>query len=100
MNDPLPSERPLPQLPPAMPWWVLPGIAAMVLLIFAAGMAAAFAIGNETQQTTMLTAAVTLSGLAVGYFFQSSLGSQKKDEAMARISLDAAAKGNAPGDQR
>jgi hypothetical protein len=94
MSDPMPLDRPLPQLPPVMPWGVLPGLAALVLLIFAGGFVAAFMWGNETQQTTMLTASVTLSGMAVGYFFQSSFGSQKKDETMARISIDAAATKN------
>jgi hypothetical protein len=94
MSDPMPLVRPLPPLPPVMPWAVLPGLAAMVLLIFAGGFVAAFIWGNETQQTTMLTASVTLSGMAVGYFFQSSFGSQKKDETMARISIDAASAKN------
>jgi len=60
-----------------MPWWVLPGLALIAEIIFSAGLALAFIRGNETQQTTMLTAAIGLSATAFGFFYQSSLGSKQ-----------------------
>src|SRR3954468_1850865 len=93
MNDPVTPEKPIQQQPPVIPWWVLPGLAVNAELIFAIGLWASFAFGNETQQTTMLTAAITLALMAGGFFFQSSLGSQKNQETMARISLNASSTG-------
>lgn len=72
-----------------MPWWVLPGLALIAEIIFAAGLALSFAFGNETQQTTMLTAAIGLSATAFGFFYQSSMSGRKKDETIASL-----AKGN------
>ncbi len=73
-------------MPPAtapMPWWVLPGLAAMVLAIFAGALGAMIAKGNETQITGMVQAIIVLTGTAIGYFFGSSAGSQKKDDVIA-----------------
>lgn len=64
------------------PWWVLPGLAAVVLAIFSGALVASLFVGNETLQTTMFTAAVAMAGTAVGYFFGSSAGSAKKDDAL------------------
>ncbi len=66
-----------------MPWWVLPGLAALVLMVFAGALAASCFVGDGTLRTTMFTAAVTLATGACGYYFGSSAGSQKKDETIA-----------------
>lgn len=72
-----------PRLPQPLPWWVMPCLGAMVLLLFGAGLIAAFAFGNETQQTTMLTATVTLATAVIAFYYGSSNGSQRKDDAIA-----------------
>lgn len=89
MSDIAIADRPEPILAPPMPWWVLPGLALIAEIIFACGMALSFAYGNETQQTTMLTAAIGLSATAFGFFYQSSISGRKKDETIASL-----AKGN------
>lgn len=66
-----------------LPWWVLPSLGAAVLVIFATALALAFIMGNETQETTMLTATVTLATGVVGYYYGSSASSAKKDAALA-----------------
>lgn len=68
-----------------VPWWVIPALGAMVFTIFWVALGLAFLWGNETQQTTMLTAAVTLSSGVLGYFFGSSSSNQRKDETIARM---------------
>lgn len=72
-----------PTPPTAQPWWVLPGLAAGVLLIFAGALIASCFVANATLQVQMFTAATALSGTAVGYFFQSSAGSARKTEIAA-----------------
>jgi hypothetical protein len=61
------------------PWWVLPGLALVILLIFAGALGAACKLGNDTLLTQMFTATVSLVMMAVGYFFGSSAGSAAKD---------------------
>lgn len=70
--------------PNQMPWWILPGLGALVLMIFAGAVVASCFIGNETLQTTMFTAAVTMAGGVVAFYWGSSQGSQKKDETIAQ----------------
>ena len=65
------------------PWWVLPGLAAMILTIFGGALVASCFIGNDTLQTQMFTGAFGLATAAVAYFFGSSKGSQDKDATMA-----------------
>lgn len=67
-----------------VPWWVLPGLGAMVLSGFFGALIASCFVGNETLQTTMFTAQVTMAAGVVGFYFGSSSGSQKKDDALAR----------------
>ena len=67
-----------------MPWWILPSLALLILLIFAGALVASCFVGDSTLRTTMFTAAVTLATGAVGYYFGSSAGSQKKDDQIAR----------------
>lgn len=76
------ARRAMSQTPQA-PWWALYALGAFVLAIFAGGLVASFAWGNDTQRTTMLTAAVTLAAGVAGYFYGSSKGSDKKDDTIA-----------------
>ena len=65
------------------PWWVLPGLAAMVLLVFAGALAASCALADTTLRTQMFTGAYGLATLSIGYFFGSSSGSARKDDVIA-----------------
>lgn len=73
------------------PWWVVPGLAGMILLIFAGALAASCVIGDTTMRTTMMTGALQLAGVAAGYYLGSSASSQKKDETIAASSAALAA---------
>lgn len=81
-TSPVPTVPPVAVTPPT-PWWVRPGLAALMLVIFGAATAAACFLGNETLLTTMFTATVTMTGLAIGFFFNSSASSDKKDDTIA-----------------
>jgi hypothetical protein len=76
----MPDDSPSPSI---LPWYILPGLAALVLVIFAAALVASLFLKNETLQTQMFTGAYGLATMAVGYFFGSSAGSAKKDDAAA-----------------
>lgn len=82
MSDVPPIVPPVPVSPP-YPWWVLPGLAAMILFIFGGALAATCFMDNDTLRTQMFTGAFGLATAAVAYFFGSSAGSQKKDDAAA-----------------
>lgn len=75
--------------PTAFPWWVLPGLALTVLVIFAGALAASVLLDDNTLRTQMFTGAYGLATLSVGYFFGSSAGSTKKDEAIAATAIKA-----------
>lgn len=77
----------MPDKPTILPWYILPSLATIVLLIFAAALIASLFLKNETLQTQMFTGAYGLATMAVGYFFGSSAGSAKKDDAAAADSL-------------
>jgi len=68
---------------PQLPWYALPSLAVMVMTIFAGALVASIFTHNETLQTQMFTGAYTLAAMAAGYFFGSSAGSAKKDDALA-----------------
>lgn len=76
------------------PWWVLPGLAALALLIYAGGMVASCFVGDTTLRTTMFAGAIPIATMGMQYFFGSSAGSQRKDETIAAQSTALA--GNAP----
>lgn len=91
MPDPL---SPMPVGPPAQgslpvellsraPWWMVPALATMVLLIFGALAVASCFIDNDTLRTHMFDTAASMFTLMVGYFFGSSAGSQRKDDVAA-----------------
>jgi hypothetical protein len=87
---PVPTQLPIPPLPtPPLPWWALPGLAFAVLLSLDGVTFAAFYTGDNTLKPVLATGMMTLAGVAVGYFFQSSAGSAKKDDVSA---ADSAAK--------
>lgn len=85
-----PDRRQGPGVPPsAFPWWTLPGLALAVLIIFAGALAASVMLEDNTLRTQMFTGAYGLATLSVGYFFGSSAGSSKKDEAIAATAIKA-----------
>jgi len=65
------------------PWWIVPGIAALSLMIFAGAVIASCFVGDTTLRTTMMTGALQLGMLAAGFYFGSSSSSQKKDDTIA-----------------
>jgi hypothetical protein len=67
MSDLLPTERPLPPLPPVMPWWVMPSLGGAVLAIFAGGVMGVFIIGDSTNLTSMIQAIINATLLVLGY---------------------------------
>lgn len=90
---PVPIPAPAPPGPPPMspgtvtaellaraPWWMVPGLATMVLMIFGGLAIASCFIDNDTLRTHMFDTAASMFTLMVGYFFGSSAGSQKKDD--------------------
>ena len=52
----------------------------MILFGFFGALIASCFVGNETLQTTMFTAQVTMAAGVVGFYFGTSYGSQKKDD--------------------
>ncbi len=74
---------------PALPYWILPGLAALVLLIFAGALAASCFFADGTLRTQMFTTAGAAMMLALGYYFGSSAGSAKKDETIAANTVNA-----------
>ena len=72
----------MPSSPP-MPWWALPGLAVIVLLIFAGALVGSFLIEDQAQRNILCGSAMNLAALALGYFFGSSTGSERKDKTIA-----------------
>lgn len=70
-----------------MPWWVLPGLASFVLVIFAGALAATMFLKNETLQTQMFTQAALLAALVAGFFFGNSVGKARQDDALAATAI-------------
>lgn len=83
MSDPSPPVPSPAAPPPPMPWYVLPGLAAMVLVIFAGTLVASCFFADTTLRTTMFTGAFSIAVTVVGFYFGSSSGSQKKDETIS-----------------
>lgn len=65
------------------PWWALYALAAAVLAVFAAALGAAYIAGDEKLAENLSIGALGAMTMALGYFFGSSQGSQKKDETIA-----------------
>ena len=68
------------------PWWMLPSLGVFVLLIFAGALTASCFMDNDTLRTQMFAIAGAGFTTALGFFFGSSAGSQKKDDANERLS--------------
>lgn len=66
-----------------MPWWVLPALAGMVLVIFAGALGASCFMDDTTLRTAMFQSAAAGFTTALGFYFGSSSGSQKKDDVIA-----------------
>lgn len=67
----------------AMPWWVVPGLAAIGMATFGGAVIGSAFVGDSTLRTTMFTATVTIAAGIVAFYFGSSASSQKKDEIIA-----------------
>jgi hypothetical protein len=76
------APSPAPATPP-LPWWVVPSLAYLMVLIFAAALAASCFLGNDTLRTQMFSTSVALAVGAAGFYFGSSKGSQDKDSTIA-----------------
>ncbi len=78
------------QLPSApYPWWVLPGLAAMILVIYAGALLLACTlVNNDTLRTSMLGSVPVVVMAAINYFFGSSAGSDKKSDVIASDSAN------------
>lgn len=69
---------------PQMPWWALPGLAAMIILTFDGTLIGVFVKGDPNLLIAMAQAVIQLAMLTLGYYFGSSAGSQKKDDTIAQ----------------
>lgn len=76
-------DRRAPQPLANLPWWVMPGLAAIVLAIFAGALIASCFLADNTLRTQMFTGAFGLATAVVAYFFGSSVGEKRKDDAAA-----------------
>jgi len=75
--------------PGAYPWYVLPALAGFVLLVFAAVAAASFLTNDATLRTQTANTWSNLAIAVVAYWYGSSAGSSKKDDALAATSIKA-----------
>jgi hypothetical protein len=82
MADPVPPPV-VPPPGPLLPWWVVPTLSYLILLIFAGALVASCVMGNDTLRTQMFSATVALATVAVSFYFGSSKGSQDKDATIA-----------------
>lgn len=73
--------------PVGYPWWVLPALAWFVLIIFAGVAAASFMTDDATLRTQAASTWSNLAIAVVAYWYGSSAGSTKKDEAAAATSI-------------
>lgn len=69
------------------PWWVLPALAWFVLLIFAGVAAASFMTNDATLRTQAASTWSNLAIAVVAYWYGSSAGSSKKDDALTATSI-------------
>jgi hypothetical protein len=81
-----------PTAPPTtspLPWWALPGLAVIILTIYAGGLVAVCFLNNDTLRTSYFGSVPVVVMTAINYFFGSSAGSDKKSDTIA---VDSAAK--------
>ena len=79
------------------PWWMLPTLGTFVLLIFAGALTASCFMDNDTLRTQMFAIAGAGFTTALGFFFGSSAGSQKKDDTNATLTAALAVSGPPAG---
>lgn len=79
-----------------MPWWALPGLALVAEMIFAGVLVATCFIDDKSLQAAMFGMAGAAAGQVMQYFFGSSAGSQKKDDAIANAAASRPAAPPAP----
>lgn len=79
--------------PPAqlLPWWALPGLAVIILLIYAGGLVAVCFLNNDTLRTSYFGSVPVVVMTAINYFFGSSAGSEKKSDAIVSDSANKSA---------
>lgn len=70
-----------------MPWWVLPALAWFVLIAFAAIAAASFMTEDTTLRTQTANTWANLAIAVVAYWYGSSAGKTRTDDALAVTSL-------------
>lgn len=68
------------------PWWVFPGLATLIMVVFAGAITASCFFEDGTLRTQMFTGALGLATMAASYYFGSSAGSAKKDDTIASSS--------------
>lgn len=68
----------------------MPSLAFIVLLIFAGALVEACVIGDTALRAGLMGGALSMATTAVGFYFGSSVGSQKKDETIAKAASDLA----------
>lgn len=76
-----------PAPPTNYPWYVLPGLACFVLVVFAGVAAASFMTDDTTLRTQTANTWSNLAIAVVAYWYGSSAGSTKKDDALAATSI-------------
>lgn len=72
-------------MPPQAPWWTLPSLASLALLVFVMALVLAF-ISDKALFGQLATGSLAIATLAAQFFFGSSSGSQRKDETIAQQS--------------
>lgn len=87
MADPVAQVTPT----PPTPVWVLPGLAIIILLIYAGSLAAVCFLNNDTLRTSMFGSVPVVVMAAINYYFGSSAGSAKKDDQSAVTNANAIA---------
>lgn len=71
----------------AGPWWVLPALAWFVLAIFAAIAGASFFTDDTTLRTQTANTWANLAIAVVAYWYGSSAGKSRSDDALAATSI-------------
>lgn len=69
--------------------WILPGFAVMVEGIFFTALVMSYFGEDKTLLNVMCTAAVAQAGIVANFFFGSSQGSAKKDDALTTAAVKA-----------
>lgn len=74
-----------------MPWWALPGLAVIILAIYAGALVAVCFLANDTLRTSFFGSVPVVVMTAINYFFGSSAGSEKKSDVIATDSANKSA---------